>query len=116
MARNEVIEQRLREWAQWLKVGDGSGYPTKCTLHPEWSPPSAGITPTMKVGAPSSARQTHRAVEVLSVRMRNTLVLHYVLGLSIDDCAARLGCQAPAIYPRIWRAHRLLLVSLGGGQ
>lgn len=109
MARDQGIERRLQDWAQWLKVGDGSGYSTKCTLHPEWSPPSSGMTPTMKVGAPSSARQTHRAISFLSVRLANTLVLHYVTNLSVSEQAARLECEPATVEQRIWKAHRQLL-------
>ena len=109
MARDKGIERRLQDWAQWIKVGDGSGYPATCVLHEHWSPPAAGQTPTMKVGSPSAVRQTHRAVGMLSVRLSNTLVLHYVTNLSVADQAARLGCEPQTIEQRIWKAHRLLL-------
>jgi DNA-directed RNA polymerase specialized sigma24 family protein len=109
MARDAGIERRLQEWAQWLKVGDGSGYATKSTLHPEWSPPTPGMTPTLKVSAPSTARQTHRAISLLSVRLANTLVLHYVTNLSVVDQAERLQCTPQTIEQRIWTAHRKLL-------
>lgn len=112
MARDAGIEQRLQQWAQWLTVGDGSGYPTKSTLHPMWSPPSAGMTPTMKVGAPSNARQTHRAVRGLSERLQHTLLLHYVKHLSVAEQASQLQCQPQTIDQRIWQAHRLLLLAL----
>jgi len=112
MARIERVEKRLQEWAQMLKVGDGSGYSTKSTLHPEWSPPSAGMTPTMKTCVPSQARETHRAIARLSERLQNTLVLHYVTNLSVADQAARLGCQPGTIDQRIWAAHRHLVVIL----
>lgn len=49
MAKNSDMDARLWLWAERLKCGDGSGYPVKCTIHPDWSPPSPGITPTMKV-------------------------------------------------------------------
>ena len=112
MARNQMIEQRLQDWAQWMKVGDGSGYPTKCTIHPMWSPPSAGITPTMKVGHASTAPQTGRAIRMLSERLQNTLVLHYVTNLSVVDQAARLSCKPETVDARLRTAHRLLLVAL----
>ncbi len=115
MARVELIEARLRTWAQWVKTGDGSGYPTKCTLHPEWSPPAPGTTPTMKTGAPSDARQTHRAIDTLSLRLKNTVVLHYVHNLQAAEIAVQLQCEPGTIYPRIYRAHRLLAVALNAG-
>lgn len=112
MARNEMIERLLQDWAQWMKIGDGSGYPTKCTIHPLWSPPSAGITPTMKVGSPSSAMQTGRAIRTLSERLQNTLVLHYVMNLSVADQAERLACKPETVDARLRTSHRLLLVAL----
>lgn len=112
MARDAGIEQRLQQWAQWLTVGDGSGYPTKSPLHPMWSPPSAGITPTMKVGAPSNARQTHRAVQALSERLQRTLMLHYVKHQSVAQVAEQLQCLPQTVDQRIWVAHRMLLVAL----
>ena len=112
MARDADIERRLRLWAEWLKVGDGSGYPTKCTLHSEWSPPSAGITPSMKVGAPSTARQTGRAIATLSERLQATLAVHYLYNWSMAEQAERLGCQVATLDQRIRTAHRLLAVAL----
>ena len=108
MARNEMVEKRLREWAQWMKVGDGSGYPTKSTLHPNWSPPASGQVPSMKTNAPSSARSTHRAIQALSERLQDTLVLHYVTNLPVADQAVRLGCTRQTVDQRICTAHRML--------
>lgn len=108
MARDEQMHQRLLEWAQWRKVGDGSGYPTMSVLHEDWLPPSPGVTPTMKVAAPSSARQTHRAVLALSGRLRNTIAVHYLTNLPAAEQAMRLDCAEPTVYARVDEAHRLL--------
>lgn len=112
MARIEAIEQRLREWAQWVTAGDGSGYPSKCTLHPEWSPPAAGTTPTLKAAAPSRARQTHRAIARLSVRLSNTVVVVYCMNLSEADRAERLSCQPATVRARLYALHRQLALLL----
>lgn len=108
MAHNPVIEARLQRWAQWVNVGDGSGYPVKSVLHEDWSPPSSGMTPTMKVAHATDARQTHRAIARLSLRLANTLVVHYCLRLPIDQQAERLECDRSTVYARVERAHRLL--------
>jgi len=108
MPRDTHIEQRLVVWASWLTTGDGSGYPTMSVLHPEWSPPSPGITPTLKVAAPSTARETHRAIEQLSMRLRNTLLVHYALKLPIADQAERLQCGERTVHGRVEEAHRQL--------
>mgnify|MGYP000417385239 CR=1 FL=1 len=115
MARDAGIERLLLEWAQWLKVGDGSGYPTRCVIHPNWSPPSAGLTPTMKVGSPSTVRRTHRAVLTLSGTLQETLKLHYVYSLSVVDVATRLECQATTVDQGIRTAHGRLRAALRDG-
>lgn len=115
MARDPQIEARLQRWAQWVTVGDGSGFPVKSVLHPEWSPPSGGITPTMKTAAATDVRATHRALAGLmqrgeiSLRLGNTVVVHYCKRLSLSDQAAALGCSVDAIHDRIERVHRLLM-------
>lgn len=116
MARDEQIHLRLLEWAQWRKAGDGSGYPTMSVLHEDWSPPSPGLTPTMKVAAPSSARQTHLAVQTLSARLRNTLAVHYLANLPIAEQAMRLECAEATVYARIDEVHRQLRALLMARQ
>ena len=108
MARDDAIEARLQRWAQWVTVGDGSGYPVTNTLHPNWSPPGKGQRPTLKVTAGSDARQTHRAIAQLSQRLANTLVVHYCLRLPLDVQAQRLDCSADTVLVRVRDAHRLL--------
>lgn len=116
MARDEEMHRRLTEWAQWRKVGDGSGYPTMSVLHEDWSPPSPGLTPTMKVSAPSSARQTHRAIQTLSARMRNTVAVHYLTTLPIAEQAARLECAERTVFERIEQAQALVREALEAMQ
>jgi DNA-directed RNA polymerase specialized sigma24 family protein len=108
MARDAAIEARLLRWAAWVTVGDGSGYPSMSPLHAHWTPPAAGMTPTLKVGASTDARQTHRAIGLLSQRLANTLVVHYVMKLSLADQAERLGCQPDTVTARVALAHRRL--------
>lgn len=108
--RDPKIEQRLQRWAQWLKVGDGSGFPSMSVLHPEWQPPSPGTTPTLKVGtAGDDVKQTHRLIGLLSQRMQTTLVVHYVKGGAVADQAAELAIAESTVHERIDRAHRQLL-------
>lgn len=108
MARDPLIDQRLRAWAQWLTTGDGSGYPTMSVLHPSWTPPSPGVTPSLKVSAPSTVHATHRAVRQLSQRLANTVLVHYCMQLSLAEQAARLDCAEATVHQRIEQAHRLL--------
>ncbi len=116
MARDARIEARLQRWAAWITVGDGSGYPMTSVLDQSWLPPTPGQTPTLKVGMSSDARQTHRAVALLSVRLANTLVVHYVLRLSLHQQAVRLGCSMSTVTARIDNAHRQLVANLVGAD
>jgi DNA-directed RNA polymerase specialized sigma24 family protein len=108
MPKIDRIEMRLVRWAEYVTVGDGSGYPSKSVLHDSWMPPTPGTTTTLKVAAPTDARQTHRAIGFLSRRLANTVVMHYVLKPAIDEQAERLGCAIPTVYTRVEQAHRQL--------
>lgn len=106
MAVDAEIEARLQRWAQYVTVGDGSGYAAINTLHEDWSPPTPGMTPTMKALTTSDVRQTHRLIAQLSMRLRNTLVVHYCLRLPVDQQAERLGCGRSTVHERVSEAHR----------
>ena len=107
-ARDQAIEARLQRWAQWVTVGDGSGFPTMSVLHREWTPPSPGTTPTLKVSASSDVRQTHRALEQLSLTLKNTVVVHYIHRVPLAEQARRLGCAESTVTARIPRIHAQL--------
>lgn len=113
MARDGGMEARLQRWAAHLTVGDGSGFARTSVLHPSWQPPTPGQTPTLKVGAHTDAAETHRAVGMLSVRLANTLVVHYVMRLPLIHQAERLECAPSTVLNRVSEAHRLLAVHLG---
>lgn len=112
MARDQRIEARLQRWAAAVTLGDGSGYPATCVLHAEWQPPAPGQTPTLKSAPASDVRATHRALERLSMRLRNTIAVHYCLRLSLAEQALRLQCGESTIHARIEQAHRELQVVL----
>ncbi len=114
MARDEAMHLLLLDWAQWVMVGNGSGYPTMSVIHPDWSPPSPGVTPTMKVSAPSSARRINREMAKWSARLRNTVVLVYCIpGMTLDEKARLLGCAVRTVNERIALAHVALREALG---
>jgi DNA-directed RNA polymerase specialized sigma24 family protein len=113
--RDIEIHERLLAWAQYVTVGDGSGYPTMSVLHPQWQPPTPGTTPTMKVSSPSSARQTHRAIGMLKAKSRDALVMHYVKRLPMALQAEQLGCAESTVYTRVETAKRELLGLLSDG-
>jgi len=119
MARDAKIAARLQRWAQWVTAGDGNGYAAMCVLHEDWMPPAPGTTPTLKIGTSTDARETHRAIDVIrrthSLRLSNTIVVHYCLKLPVRDQAERLACTERAIELRIERAHNLLAQILAEG-
>lgn len=108
MARDERMDALLREWAQWVDSGDGSGFSTMSVLHPDWTPPGGGLLPTLKVAKRTGVEATHGAVGKLSLRLRNTLVVHYVLKLPVERQAERLGCEVSTVHARVADAHRQL--------
>jgi DNA-directed RNA polymerase specialized sigma24 family protein len=112
MAKDDRVEALLIEWAQWLTVGDGSGYASMSVLHVDWQPPSPGQTPTMKTSHPSRARRLHQRIGLMSQRLSNTLVIHYCLRLPIDKQALRLECSVSTVHARIDICHRALRQSL----
>lgn len=116
MGRDARIEARLERWAQWVTVGDGSGYPTTNTLHKNWSPPGGGVRSDMKVARPGDARETHEAIRQLSVRLANTLVVHYCMRLPLAEQAARLDCAVSTVESRVVEAHGQLLALLASDR
>jgi DNA-directed RNA polymerase specialized sigma24 family protein len=115
MARIEEIDVLLWQWAERLKAGDGSGYPTMCTIHADWSPPSPGVTPTLKV---SKGRRgdVDRMIEKLPDSLRATVVARYLLRMTDTDAAAVLGCAVPTVGQRIVRAHQLIARMMASGK
>lgn len=112
MARDQRIEARLQRWAEAVTVGDGSGYAVVNPLHANWSPPTAGQRPGMKTARASDVRETHRAIGQLSVRLANTLVVHYCMRLPLSEQALRLECAQSTVLQRIDEAHGRLLAVL----
>lgn len=101
------IERRLQEWAHWLTLGQArNGFSVINVLHPSWSPPSPGQTPTLKAGGPSDAqeRATHRAICQLPIKLQATLQAHYVVRGTVADQAQRLGCAEVTVHERVRRA------------
>lgn len=114
MAKIDWVEARLQRWADVVTSGrDGSGFPSINVLSREWMPPTPGTTPTLKVAASvSDIKATHHAIGLLSLRMRNTMVVHYCLKLPVAEQAERLECAERTVLGRVEAAHRLLSKTL----
>ena len=107
----QAIHGRLLSWAQWLTTGGTAvGYPTTNVLHQNWMPPTPGGTPTLRSSPASSGaqRETHRCIGALTLRLSNTLVVHYIYRGSLAEQACRLGCQPSTVAARVAEARRLI--------
>jgi DNA-directed RNA polymerase specialized sigma24 family protein len=79
-------------------------------LHQDWSPPAPGQTPTLKVSRSSAELlRLHQAIGELTLRARNTVVVHYCQRLSVAEQAALLDCQPKTVEKRVESIHRQLL-------
>jgi DNA-directed RNA polymerase specialized sigma24 family protein len=107
--RDAGIEARLNRWADAVIIGDGSGYASVCVLHESWSPPTPGQRPILKSSPASDAGQTHRAIGMLSLRLRNAVVARYIYGGTVAEQAARMDCAPETVRDRIERAHAALM-------
>lgn len=111
VATVDIMEVRLQAWASWLRAGrQGEGYPTKSVLHQSWMPPAPGMQPGMRMstGSDHQERALHRAIQALSVRLQNTLVVVYLMRASVDEQVMRLDCQPSTVRARVAEAKRVL--------
>lgn len=105
------MERHLLAWGVWVQGGKrGDGYPTKSVLHQSWLPPTPGMVPTMRVSATSdrAERALHAAIQQMSVRMQNTLVVVYVMRAGPVEREELLQCNAVTIRSRLGEAKRRL--------
>lgn len=115
MANNDAIDARLWRWAEWLKAGDGSGYPVRNILHPSWMPPAGRSGGAPAVPTPTDAKQTHRLLhdrEIVSDTQRATVSAVYLLRMSAAEAAAVLHCAPSTVRDRIARVQAALAAAL----
>ena len=115
--RDEDVEARLQRWAQAVTVGDGSGYPAMSVIHPNWMPPTKGTTPVMKTtGKGGDVLQTAWAIDQLSLRLKNSVVVYYCMKLPIADQAALLDCAESTVHARVKEARKQIGGFLAGAD
>lgn len=125
MARDDltlaaVIDRRLIEWADWLRVGGSSagaagGYPGLNMLHKDWVPGGSGGQGggAAIVARSDHERAVHQAVVGLTPKLLAAVVAVYVIKLAPDDRAAVLGCSPSAVRARVAEARRVLADAIG---
>lgn len=106
MSDADQMESRLREWAGWLTAGGcGDGYAAVNVLSQDWSPPTPGMRPSLKVGrSDRRERAVHAAVVQLSTTLQATLVVHYCKRLTVADQAKLLQCGLSTVNTRVREA------------
>lgn len=112
----DVMDRRLREWADWLRVGCGAGgYPGVNVLHKDWSPPAGcGQSGGAAIVTRSDReRAMHAAVGGLAPKLLAAVVAVYVIKLAPDERAVVLGCTHSAVRARIAEARRVLADAIG---
>lgn len=104
----DVMETRLQAWAAWMTGGKcDAGYPCTNVLHPSWMPPAPGQTPTLKSvpqGAGRMERELHQAIQTLSIRLQNTLVVVYLMRAGTAERVTLLDCQESTVRARVAEA------------
>lgn len=114
----DAMERRLQAWGAWRgQTGSADGYPSKSVLHPTWSPPSAGTTPTLHAArrGDGEERAMDGHIGSLSVKLRDAVFLRYVKRMPDAAMAQSLGCQQATARARVVEAKRQLGVLLRGG-
>ncbi len=114
----DALERRLLNWGAWLAGGHQVGYPMTSVLHENWMPPAPGQLPTRQAArSTAQERQLHGLVQQLSLKLRNTLVVVYVMRAPVAERALRLQCEAGTVRVRVTQAkaqlHAMLLREAG---
>ena len=99
----DVMEQRLREWAEWIGVnGAAGGFPRKSVLHPSWLPPAPGGMPMAAAHPQPRQREIelHQHVLQLPIRQQNALCVVYLMRRTIAEQAALLNVKGSTVRAR----------------
>jgi hypothetical protein len=104
------VDARLQAWGAWLDAGGRvAGYASTSPLHPSWLPPAAGgHTLRSAPRGDGGAREVHSVVAGLPLKLRDALVISYVLKLPTAERARRAGCSPSGFSARVQRARRLV--------
>lgn len=122
MSEEEVVDladKALREWSYWVRGGRVvDGFPRCNVLHKSWMPPAPGVRPMMSVSRArddSMQRVVHQALGMLSVKLANTVVVHYCYRLSVADQCSKLGCAPSTLHHRLQAVREVVSARLRAG-
>lgn len=107
----DLMERRLLAWGAWHNAGGcADGYPSKNVLHPSWSPPGGGTTPTRHAPMRGDVAECvlDGKIRQLSVRLQDALFVVYVRRLTVEAQAQMLQCQPSTVRMRVSEAKRQL--------
>ena len=117
---DEKTHERMLAWAWWRKAGpQADGHPSTNILHPSWMPPAKGRTPSMRTaprGDDRQQREVERAVAMLSRRLHDAIVEHYLHGGQVQAQAQRLGCAVSTLHARLQMARASVRGYLEGAR
>jgi RNA polymerase sigma factor (sigma-70 family) len=119
-AAQEAFARALARWRRLRNQPWAGGWVTTTALNlvrrglrrrPEPGPPrSAAATPV------EEAVDLRRAIAELPARQREAVVLRYLLDLSMEEVAGRMGCAEGTARVHLTRARRALSRHLGGAR
>lgn len=116
-AADAVQETMEQAWRAWDSIDDparrGAWLATICTrtclrlrhrLRVRWR--HAEIREDEPERSPGAARDLDlvRACRTLSARQRSVVLLHYMYGFTLDECAEIIGCRPGTVRPHLRRA------------
>jgi RNA polymerase sigma factor (sigma-70 family) len=119
-ATQEAFARALARWRRRRSHPWAGGWVTTTALNlvrrtlrrgPDLQPPTAAADAHVE-----DIVDLHRAIAALPLRQREAVVLRYVLDLSIDEVARRMGCAEGTARVHLTRARRALSRHLGGAR
>lgn len=106
MARDQDIDRRLINWADWLAGlrSKGLGF-ASANMEAERVDGEGYDAPSRNPVFDDEAEKTDKAVRALGPDLRKTVVLVYTGPGGIKRVAQQLGITEAGVHARIWQAH-----------
>lgn len=114
----ERMDARLMAWGAWRRAVEkgggtsGAGFPVKNMLHQSWQPPTGdgGGGVMLGVGSDMAERRMDCCISMLSLKLRNAVVLAYLERATAAEHAERAGCSEATARARVKTARDQLVV------